>query len=72
MEALVINLTVSSVPRGRMGSRHKSADIVSELLTKGTYKRGFTVRNKEESEENVTCYCDYNNQLDVSSLFRGR
>ena len=55
-----------------MGPRHKSADIVSELLTEGTYKRGVTVRNKEESEENVTCYCDYNNQLDVSSLFRGR
>ena len=55
-----------------MGPRHKSADIVGELLTKRSYKRGFTVRNKEDSEENVTCYCDYNNQLDVSSLFRGR
>ena len=48
------------------------SDIVVEFQTEGTYKRGFTVRNKEESEENVTCYSDYYSHLDLDYLFRDR
>ena len=48
------------------------SDIVVALQTEGTYKRGVTVRNKEESEENVACYSDYYSHLDLDYLFRDR